>query len=214
MAERDASLPSYRRPRWAGAAFWLLALIALAAVARRLAALIAGTNGGRSPMGDLDASFSSHAALTAMHIVPAAIFVVLAAWVLARGSGGAALWRAFFLFGAMTGLTAYAMSRYAIGGWMERSAVLVFNTWYLASLGRAWMLWRRGDAALSREWTIRAVGVLLGIATTRPVMALFFAASSRTHWRPEDFFGIAFWIGFSINVVAVEVWMGSADKRR
>jgi hypothetical protein len=38
------------------------------------------------------------------------------------------------LFGAMTGATAYAMSFHAIGGWVERSAVLVFNTWFLLSV--------------------------------------------------------------------------------
>jgi hypothetical protein len=45
----------------------------------------------------------------------------------------------------------------------------------------------------------RAVGILLGVATTRPVMEVFFATSSRTHLSPNQFFGIAFWIGFSIN---------------
>jgi hypothetical protein len=58
----------------------------------------------------------------------------------------------------------------------------------------------------------RAVGILLGIATTRPVMGVFFATSAQTHLEPRQFFGIAFWIGFSINTIAVELWLHS--KRR
>jgi hypothetical protein len=157
----------------------------------------------------MDATFSSHAVLTAMHIIPAAIFVLLAVGVLLRPTGSQWLERLFFPFGAITGATAYAMSAFAIGGWIERSAVLVFDTWFLFSLGRAYWLRLHGDAARKREWMTRAVGILLGIATTRPVMGVFFATSARTHLGPNQFFGIAFWIGFSINVLIIELWLHS-----
>jgi len=101
------------------------------------------------------------------------------------------------------------MSSYAIGGWVERSAVLVFNTWFLLSLGRAYWFRLRGEPSRKREWMTRAVGILLGIATTRPVMGVFFATSSRTHLGPSQFFGIAFWIGFSINTGVIELWLRS-----
>jgi hypothetical protein len=58
---------------------------------------------------------------------------------------------------------------------------------------------------------IRAIGILLGIATTRPVMGVFFATSSLTHLEPRQFFGIAFWIGFSINTIIVELWLRSKE---
>lgn len=80
-----------------------------------------------------------------MHIIPAPIFVLLSAAVLLRRTGGECPERLFFPFGAVSGATAYAMSSYAIGGWVERSAVLVFNTWFLLSLGRAYWLRLRGD---------------------------------------------------------------------
>jgi hypothetical protein len=38
-------------------------------------------------------------------------------------------------------------------------------------------------------------------------MAVFFATSAATHLSPKQFFGFAFWIGFSINVVAAELWL-------
>jgi hypothetical protein len=160
----------------------------------------------------LDATFASHSALTLAHIIPAAIFVILAVFVLVRRSGGGKLDRPFFVFGAITGITAYAMSAYAIGGWIERSAVIAFDSWFLFSLGRAYWFYHRGERALQRTWTTRAVGILLGIATTRPVMGIFFATSRLTHMTPNQFFGIAFWIGFSINAVIVELWLHSRRR--
>jgi len=49
--------------------------------------------------------------------------------------------------------------------------------------------------------------VLLGIATTRPVMGVFFATSRVTHLEPHQFFGIAFWIGFGVTYLAGEAYL-------
>ena len=201
-----------RYPLWLLSGFWICVAISLAVVVRRLSELIVPSQRSPARMASLDATFASHAALTTMHIIPAAIFVILAAVLLLRRAGSEWLERLFFFFGLFTGLTAYAMSRYAIGGWVERTAVLLFDTWFLFSLCRALQCYLEGDPARKRTWTIRAVGTLLGIATTRPVMGVFFATSPGTHLTPDKFFGIAFWIGFSINVVVVEFWLHS--KRR
>jgi len=210
--QEHASAETSRHPPWLLAGFWFCVVIAIGVVVRRLVALIRPSRGGPPQMASLDATFSSHAVLTMMHIIPAAIFVLLSAAVLLRRTGGEWLERLFFPFGAVTGATAYAMSYWAVGGWVERSAVLVFNTWVLFSLGRAYWFRLRREPARKREWMTRAVGILLGIATTRPVMGLFFATSSRTHLGPSQFFGIAFWIGFSINAGVIELWLHS--KRR
>ena len=109
------------------------------------------------------------------------------------------------------GVTAYAMSDYSIGGWVERSAVLLFNSLFLFSLFRAWQL--RRLPVLSLRWITRAIAILLGIATTRPVMGMFFATSSITHLSPKQFFGIAFWIGFSINTLIAELWLRTPEGK-
>ena len=96
---------------------------------------------------------------------------------------------------------------------MERSAVLFFNSLFLFSLGRAFVDARRGEAIEKMRWMLRAVAILLGIATTRPVMGVFFATSRLTHLEPGQFFGIAFWIGFSINTIAIELWLRSRGDR-
>lgn len=121
--------------------------------------------------------------------------------------------RLFCPLGAIVGLTAYLMSAYAVGGWTARSAVLLFDTLFLFSLSRAYMS-RFVDKPRERRWQLRAIAILLGIATTRPVMGIFFATAARTHLLPSQFFGIAFWIGFSINVLIFELWIHSAERHR
>jgi len=165
-------------------------------------------------MAALDNAFSSHTALTVAHIVPALAFVLLAPFALLRRFA-ALRWPKKLLYplGIVVGATAYAMSTYAVGGWTERSAVFFFDTLFLYSLVRAWLFQSRNQDALSRLWLIRAVAVLLGIATTRPIMGIFFATSRLTHLSFQEFFGIAFWVGFSINWIVVEAWFRAANQR-
>jgi hypothetical protein len=194
-------------PGWLKAGFWVCIVIAVAVVLRRVVALAHPSRGGTSPTAGLDAVFSSHAALTLAHILPAMAFVLLTPFVLSRRWAGASAERLFFPLGAVVGVTAYAMSVYSVGGWVERSAVLFFNSLFLFSLARAYGFMRRGEVVEKMQWTLRAVGILLGIATTRPVMAVFFATARLTHLEPSQFFGVAFWIGFSINTIVVELWL-------
>ena len=216
MIELKAQAPVGERaasPRWLLCGFWISLIIALAAVVRRLVALTTPPHGATSPAAELDSAFSSHAALTLLHIIPAAIFVILAACLLLRSPTPSSLERFFFAFGLVTGVTAYLMSSFAVGGSIEIAAVLVFNTYFLFSLACAYLFWVRGDSEHKRQWMIRAVGILLGIATTRPVMGVFFATSKLTHLGPHEFFGIAFFIGFSINVAVTELWLRSKTRK-
>jgi hypothetical protein len=57
---------------------------------------------------------------------------------------------------------------------------------------------------------IRAYGVGLGVATTRPIVGMFFAFRRLT---PHEFFGIAFWLGFTITALAAEVWVDYTRQR-
>ncbi len=197
--------PAHRSPKrapiWLLVGFWGCILIAAAAVVRRVLALAHPAQSGPPQLPNLDVVFASHTNLTLLHILPALAFVVLVPLVVFRKPAGAR-WpeRLLYPLGAVVGVTAYAMSRYAIGGWTERSAVLVFNSLFLFCLLKEY----RHD---KREWLIRAIAILLGIATTRPVMGVFFATSRITHLTPQQFFGIAFWIGFSINTLVVELWI-------
>lgn len=192
---------------------WACIVIAVAAVLRRLAALVFPAPTPAAQMGALDAVFASHNGLTLAHILPALAFVLLAPVVLLRRSGSIWAERLLFPLGLVVGVTAYAMSAYPIGGWVERSAVLFFNSLFLFSLARAYWYMLRGESLQKMRWLTRAIGILLGIATTRPVMGLFFATSRLTHLEPRQFFGIAFWLGFSINTIIVELWLHSREPQ-
>lgn len=198
-----------RFPRWIRVGFWVCIAIAVAAVAFRAIALLGPLRAGGPPgTAELDDYFKSDAAITWTHILCALIYVLLLPFYFWRRTRGSlAVQRMFFGLGFVVAATAYAMNLYAIGGWVERSAILFFNTLFLSLLVRALVLGRRGDEIGARLWSVRATAVLLGIATTRPVIGIFFATSRLTHLTPRQFFGVAFWIGFAISTVAIELWL-------
>jgi Predicted membrane protein (DUF2306) len=195
--------------------FWFCISIAVAAVLRRVFALSTHPSPHAPPqLASLDTYFVSHAALTYAHILCALAFVLLLPllfWKRTRGS--IRVEQAFFALGVVVGGTAYAMSTHAVGGWLERSAVLTFNTLFLGSLAMAFFSARRADVEQRQRWALRAIAILLGIATTRPVMGIFFATSHWTGLTPQQFFGIAFWIGFSINTIVIEIWLRGPVSR-
>jgi hypothetical protein len=205
---KKLSTGRHNSSRWLRAGFWACIIVSVAVVVRRVYALADPPRTAPPQLAALDAVFASHATLTLAHILPALAFVIVAPFVVFRGEGER-VWaeRLLYALGAVVGLTAYAMSAYSVGGWVERSAVLVFNTLFLFSLFRAFRNMRGGEEVLKRRWMMRAIVILLGIATTRPVMAIFFATSRLTHLEPRQFFGVAFWIGFAINTLVVELWL-------
>jgi hypothetical protein len=208
-----ATSAEHRSSRLLQLAFWSNIVIAVAVVLRRLATLLYPSQTAPPQIVTLDAAFASHTGLTLAHILPAMAFVLLTPFVLLRRSGAVGAQRLLFPLGAVVGVTAYAMSAYSIGGWVERSAVLFFNSLFLFSLARAYGYMRRGESLQKMRWMLRAIGILLGIATTRPVMGVFFATRGLTHLEPRQFFGIAFWIGFSINTIAIELWLRPRKRK-
>jgi hypothetical protein len=207
--------PRSKSPLWLRTGFWIAIVISVAVVLRRIAALSSGGSRQGSPeLAALDNTFAAHAVLTLAHILPALLFVLLAPVIVFRPHRQPAWVRQlFYPLGFVVGLTAYAMSLYSIGGWTERSAVLLFDTFFLISLARAFGFRSHSETEQERRWQLRAIAILLGIATTRPVMGVFFATARLTHLVPQQFFGSAFWIGFSINVAIFELWIRVADRR-
>jgi len=212
--EVAGSLGRYVPARWGRVGFWACIVISVAVVIRRVFAFAYPPHSAPPQLAALDRAFASHATLTLAHIFPAFVFVVISPFVVFRTSSET-VWpeRLLFPLGGVVGITAYAMSVDSVGGWLERSAVLLFDTLFLFSLFCAYRHRRRGELLLERRWMTRSIAILLGIATTRPVMGIFFATSHWTHLEPNQFFGIAFWIGFSINTLVVEFWLRSKDRQ-
>jgi uncharacterized membrane protein len=162
----------------------------------------------------LDAGFARHPVLTMIHIVPGLLFVLLAPMQLMRSirSRRANLhrWMGRVVVGAgmIIGVTALVMSpQMAVGGLNETVVTTLFASLFLVFLVKGFRAIRRRDVAAHREWMIRAFATGLAVATIRPIMGIFFATRMLTHLTPQQFFGTAFWLGFTVQLLVAEVWI-------
>ena len=196
---------------WAGAIF--LSVIGVAAASRRTLVLVWPQRfAGKFPAAAaLDAGFARHPVLTFLHITLGALFVILALLQFVPAIRAKHLafhrWAGRFLVvtGVVIGVSALVMSyTTAIGGANETAATTLFAILFLLCLINSYRHIRRKEVAQHREWMIRAFGIALGVSTTRPIVGIFFAFRRLT---PHEFFGIAFWLGFSLTVMAAEAWI-------
>ena len=212
--------PIAQTPERTGAWWVVLALItiAVAVAIRRLLLLASPATSSASPAAALDALFAAKAGLTRGHVIAGLVLVLLIPVQLSARVRSRVpfvhrwLGRALVVIGIAVGLSGYAMVAIPIGGWLEVSAIVVYATAFLAALVIAWRYIRRGDVQRHREWMLRMIAIGLGIATTRPVVGVFFATSRLTGLAPSQFFGAAFWIGFTSTTVAGE-WYVRRTRR-
>jgi hypothetical protein len=207
-----------RRIFWA--AVVVLCTIATAVSIRRLVALADSSHPSPSPLAALDALFAARAGLTRTHVIAGLLLALFIPVQLSAGVRGRFphlhrwVGRTLMIVGIVVGLSGYAMVVTPIGGPLEVSAIVFYGTALLASLLIAWRHIRRGDVMRHREWILRVIAIVLGIATTRPVVAVFFATSPLTQLSPSQFFGAAFWIGFTSTALAGEWYVRSTRHDR
>ena len=101
----------------------------------------------------------------------------------------------------------------SIGGFNQAAATTLFATFFLFALCKAFWHIRRREIALHREWMIRAFSVGLAVATIRPIIGMFFATSHFSGLTPHEFFGVAFWIGFVLHLIAAEAWIHATQPQ-
>ncbi len=213
-----------RRALWT--AVIILALIGTAVAVRRMVHVVpvvvrgyrppsAAQNSVAAQFTGLDDLFARHPILTLVHIVPGLLFMVLGPIQFSltirarhlrwhRLSG-----RIFVICSLVIGISELVMSfgMPAIGGLNQAAATTLFAAFFLFALCKAFWHIRRREVLLHREWMIRAFSVGLAVATIRPIIGIFFAASRLSHLTPHEFFGIAFWIGFVLHLIAAETWI-------
>lgn len=197
---------------------FVLAFIGIAMVIRRILAIEGLIPSFTPPGGEpFDSGFARHPVITLIHILPGAVFMVLAPLQFLprlraryprfhRRSG-----RVLLACGYIIGVTALVMPfvMTPIGGVNEAAGVLLFAVYFLTALSKAWWHIVHRRTALHREWMIRVLAIGLAVATIRPIIGLFFAFSRLS---PHLFFGTAFWIGFTLHAIAAEVWINSTRK--
>jgi uncharacterized membrane protein len=199
----------------------LLMLIGVAIVVRRSFALFAPSpaSSNFSEGATMDAGFATHRFLTMLHITPGLIFILFAPLQFVRRLRNRNpklhrwIGRVVLVSGLIIGSSALVMSpQMAIGGPNETAATMLFAIVFLFSLSKAYLHIRKGRVSQHREWMIRAFAVGFAVATIRPIVGVFFATSRLTHLTPRDFFGTAFWLGFTIQLMVAEIWINYTRK--
>jgi uncharacterized membrane protein len=206
-----------KTPRLLWSAVIFLAFIGVAVVVRRTLVLLdpARFAGNFAPARALDDIFALHRSITLVHIIPGLLFMILGPLQFSKSIRAHYLnfhrWsgRIFVASSLVIGLTAIWMSLAmpAIGGLNQAIATLLFAILFLFSLVKAFLHIRRREIPQHREWMLRAFAIGLAVATIRPIIGIFFATSRLTHLTPHDFFGTAFWLGFTLQLIAVESWI-------
>jgi len=206
--------------RFAWIAVCFLALIGLAAATHRILVLEnpRAFSRSNSPAAVTDVGFNQHKLLTLVHVVPGVLFMVLGPLQLSRTIRSKYLafhrWsgRVFLVCCLIIATSALMMSfRMSIGGASETAATTFFALLFTFCLTKAFIHIRRREILLHREWMIRGFAIGLGVATVRPIVGAFFAAR---RLAPHEFFGAAFWLGFTINLIAAEAWINYTRTRR
>jgi len=210
--------PNQKVVRFLWIAVIFLAFIGLAVATRRTVVLLkpGALSGAKNPAAALDEHFASERTLVLTHILPAMLFMVLGPLQFVRGlrakhpqvhrwSG-----RVFLAASAVVGISGLTLAfGKTIGGIDEKAAITLFGTFFLIALAKA--LWHalHREFAQHREWMIRGYAIGLAVATIRPIMGTFFAAALMRGHAPEprEFFGTAFWIGFTLQTIAAEIWI-------
>lgn len=216
-----------RREGTRGQLLWMavifLAFVGVAVAARRAGILLHPGNpdASRNPAAALDKHFAEERTLTLLHVVPAIVFMVLGPLQFVAGirsrypqvhrwSG-----RIFLTVSAIVGITGLRMAfGKTIGGLDEKAAITLFGLFFLIALAKGlWHAMHR-QFAQHREWMIRGYAIGLAVATIRPIMGMFFAAAMMQGRTPEpnQFFGTAFWIGFTLQAIAAEAWINHTRR--
>jgi uncharacterized membrane protein len=161
-----------------------------------------------------DSRFAAHPLTTLLHVLPGALFLILAPLQFSsrvrnrhlrfhRWSG-----RVLLLAGTAVSLTAlYFGLLMPFGGPAEAAAVVVFGGLFLAAIGRAFGAIRRREVARHREWMIRAFAVAIGVSTIRVVGAALDVALAPAGVAAADVFALSLWTGWLISVAGAELWI-------
>ena len=203
-------------PRWSVVGLWtavvLLALTGVVAVTGRILDLVEVRRTGLFPGPDsFDAPFARHPRLTLVHVILSLLFMLLGPLQFVRGIRTRWLrlhrWSGrIYLVASM--LIAYSALRLvflrSFGGPSETAATVLFTGIFGFSLGKAYLHVRRREVARHREWMIRGFAIGLAIATIRPVVGLYSALGDLS---VQESLGTAFWISFTLHLIAAEVWI-------
>jgi uncharacterized membrane protein len=225
--------PPRRRLLWTAVIF--LSVIGVAVAARRIVLLVPVLGGharaaSAAPAANhriaqvraSDDLFAAHPRLSLIHIIPGLLFMVLGPFQFSRTIrrkypkwhriNGRILVGCAYVVGGSALVMSVAVP--AIGGVNQAVATTLFGILFLIALTKAFRHILRGEILQHREWMIRAYAIGLAVATIRPIIGFFFATSPLTGLTPHEFFGTAFWLGFTVQAIAAEVYVRATAPGR
>lgn len=161
--------------------------------------------------------FAEFPRTTLAHVVPAAVFLLLAPLQFSRRIRTRHLrlhrWsgRLLVVIAIPIGLTGLFFGLVnPFGGPVEGVAIAVTGALFLFALARAVIAIRRRQIATHREWMIRVFAIALGVSVVRLVgLALVLS----TGVRPAVWFAHSVWIGFLLTLTAAELWIHGTRPR-
>ena len=171
--------------------------------------LLAGT----VPDDEFDRRYVEHPTLAYLHIVPGVIYVLGApvqlAWRIRSRHYRLhrRLGRFLVGLGLLSGVFALAFGiPHSFGGAGQAWATVVFGSWFLGCLALGLRAIRAKDPNQHRRWMVRAFAVGVAVGSIRIWLGIFQATGLLSL---QDSFAPAFWIAFTIHLIAGELWLRS-----
>lgn len=161
-----------------------------------------------------DARFARHRGATLAHVLPGALFLVLAMLQLSarvrsrrprlhRWTGRLAILAG--VASASAGLWFGLAMPHA--GAAEAVPVATFGTLFLLALANGYRAIRARDRARHREWMVRAFALAAGIATVRLVALPLDLLLTPPGYAPRTIFVISLWLGWVATLAMAELWL-------
>ena len=159
-----------------------------------------------------DRSFRAHPFVTYLHIVPGAMFLLLAPLqLLVRFRTRhlrfhRRLGRVLMILVLMSATASLLFGLFLpYGGWSESLLIAMVGTLLFVSVTRGFLAVRRGDIARHREWMLRTFAICVGISTARVIAAaLDFGVTALS---PRAGFIVAIWSGWILTLAVTEGWI-------
>jgi uncharacterized membrane protein len=168
----------------------------------------------RAEIARFDRRFASHPAATLLHIVPGAVFLLLAPFQFSarirRRHVTVHRWSGRLLLvagtiGVISGLYFGLLMPY--GGWGEGLAIALFGGLFLFALDRGYGAIRRRDVTRHREWMIRVFAIAIAISTVRIVAGVLDIWLTPFGFLPARLFVVSLWTGWLLTLGVAELWI-------
>jgi uncharacterized membrane protein YozB (DUF420 family) len=191
--------------------FFLIAIVLVFAVIRVTIDSQNIATGVIPAEGEFDRRYAQYPIPAYAHIIPGVVYLVLAPFQISRRFRNRHLdlhqkmGRILVPIGILSGVVGVIFGFFfSFGGFAEASAAVVFGTWFVIALSLAYSYIRAGDTVRHRRWMIRAFAIGLGVGTIRIWVGLLEATGMLEF---DDAFGAAFWLAWTMHVLAAELWL-------